>query len=69
MKALIVAGTARSAFGVRLTDVWLETARIAGVLLVSVIVLGFARRAIPRAITHVASAADSTPSRLSWITG
>ncbi|MEO6713866.1 MAG: mechanosensitive ion channel domain-containing protein [Mycobacteriales bacterium] len=56
MKALIVAGAARSAFGVRLTDVWLETARIVGVLLVSVIVLGFARHAIPRAISRITNA-------------
>lgn len=56
MKDLITAATARTVFGVRLTDVWLESARIAGVLLVSLVVLVFARRAIPRAITRVTNA-------------
>jgi small conductance mechanosensitive channel len=42
--------------GVRLTDVWLSTARVIGVVLLSVVVLAFARRAIPRTIRRVTAA-------------
>jgi small-conductance mechanosensitive channel len=42
--------------GVRLTLVWLSTARVVGVVLLSVVVLAFARRAIPRTIRRVTSA-------------
>lgn len=46
----------RHIFGVTLTDVWIDSARIVGVVVVSLLVLAFARRAIPRAIGRITDA-------------
>jgi small conductance mechanosensitive channel len=50
------AAEAQRLLGVRLTDVWLSTARVLGVILLSALVLAFARRAIPRTIRRVTAA-------------
>lgn len=55
MKYQFYAGAHRL-LGVTLTDVWLSTARIVGVVLLSLVVLAFARRAIPRTIRRVTDA-------------
>lgn len=51
----LVAG-ARTILGVTLTDVWLDVARVIGVVILSIVVLAFARRAIPRAIGRITDA-------------
>ena len=51
-----LATEARTFLGVRLTDVWLDTARVVGVFVLSVLLLAFAKRAIPRAIGRITDA-------------
>lgn len=42
--------------GIELTDVWLTALRVVGVVLLSLFVLAFARRAIPRTINRITNA-------------
>ena len=48
-----LAAEARTFLGVRLTDVWLDSARVLGVVVLSIVLLAFAKRAIPRAIGRI----------------
>lgn len=63
---------ARQVLRVTLTDVWAETARVVGVVLLSLVVLAFARRAIPRAIRRITDATrgdDRTELRARTLSG
>lgn len=58
--------------GVTLTDAWLETARVVVVVLISLVVLLFAKRAIPRAIRRITDATrgdDRTELRARTLSG
>ena len=71
MKDQFYAGAKRM-LGVTITDVWLATARVVGVVVLSLVVLAFARRAIPRAIrrvTDVTRGDDRTELRARTLSG